>query len=78
LTHKKGLEMKKNTEKAILTAFAEMIDAGLPVKEFDPHENKDGTVSFDWIFERGLTKAEMKQAKTISTKYIDAVYSVWK
>jgi len=67
--------MKKNTEQAILAAFEEMIQVGIPVKEFDPHENKDGSVSFDWVFERGLTKTETKQAKAISAKYIDAAYS---
>lgn len=67
--------MKKNTEKAILMAFREMVDAGLPLTEFNPHEESDGSVSFDWVFERGLSAAEQKKAKTISAKYIDADYS---
>ncbi len=62
--------MKKNTESAILAAFQEMIDAGLPVTEFDPHEQPEGA-SFDWVFERSLTAAEKNKAKSISEKYID-------
>jgi hypothetical protein len=66
---------KNDIEGAVLAAFQEMIGAGLPVKEFDPHENKDGTLSFVWRFKRGLTPSEVKKAKQISSKWINAKYS---
>jgi hypothetical protein len=66
---------RNDLEGAVLAAFQEMIDAGLPIKEFDPHENRDGTLSFDWRFERGLTPFEVKKAKRISSKWIEAKYS---
>ena len=66
--------MKKNTEKAILTAFQEMVDAGLPIEEFDPDPDVE-SFRFDWRFSRGLTKTEQQEALRISAKYIDAEYS---
>lgn len=63
--------MRRNTEKAILAAFQEMIDEGLPIEEFDPDQNG----GFDWKFSRGLTKEEQNKALEISAKYIDAKYS---
>ena len=66
---------RNDLEGAVLAAFQEMIDAGLPVKEFDPHENSDGTLSFDWRFRRNLNSSEVKKAKQISSKWIKAKYS---
>ena len=66
--------MKKNTEEAILAAFQEMVDAGLPIEEFDPDSDVE-SFHFDWRFSRGITKKEQRQAMRISAKYIDAEYS---
>jgi len=66
--------MKKNTERAILTAFAEMIEAGIPVEEFEPTEKGD-RIEFDFRFSKRLTKKQKQQAVAIAVKYIDADWS---
>lgn len=52
----------KNTITPIDRAFAEMIDAGLPIEEFRPNEK---TGEFDFVFSRDLSSKELKTAKKI-------------
>jgi hypothetical protein len=69
------MAVKKNTEMAILTAFAEMIEAGIPVEEFDPTEKGDH-IEFYFKFSKPLTRKQKERAVEIASKYIDADWSI--